>query len=160
MYEHVHTCATAPVKFKSILKINSLKMTSSNIFRYSATTLICISISDSVDNDDYLYNCYRALYDLFYRSGLRLYHTAASDSLCLQVTMMASCTYYLSFIKNPGDRLFVMHPPADFGKNFGIKRAGDIDIKHCDVRILLGFLKSRCFPLFLPFNDYSYKSRT
>jgi len=67
-------------------------------------------------DDDYLYNWYRALYELFYKQGFRLYHTSSHDSLCLQVTMMESCMYYLSFIRNPGSHVFVLHPPADYGK--------------------------------------------
>lgn len=64
------------------------------------------------DDDDYLYSWYRALYNLFDVAGFRLYHTSASDPLCLQVTMMESCIYYMSWIKNPGTRTFILHPPA------------------------------------------------
>lgn len=46
--------------------------------------MVCI-ISDKLD-DDFLYNWYRVLYNLFYKQGLRLYHTASADSLCLQVS--------------------------------------------------------------------------
>jgi hypothetical protein len=69
---------------------------------------------DKID-EDHLYNWYRALYELFYKQGFRLYHTSSSDSLCLQVTMMESCVYYMAWVKNPGPKFFVVHPPADFG---------------------------------------------
>ncbi|ESO93487.1 hypothetical protein LOTGIDRAFT_161590 [Lottia gigantea] len=66
---------------------------------------------DKID-DDYLYHWYRTLYIVFYEAGLRLYHTGASDSLCLQVTMMESCRYYLSWIRNPGPTVPIMYPPS------------------------------------------------
>lgn len=69
---------------------------------------------DKID-EDYLYNWYRALWELFYKAGFRLYHTTAADSLCLQVTMMESCLYYLSWVRNPGPKAFILHPPADDG---------------------------------------------
>ncbi|XP_074647645.1 uncharacterized protein LOC141903426 [Tubulanus polymorphus] len=69
---------------------------------------------DKLD-DDYLYNWYRVLYELFYKAGFKLYHTSASDSLCLQVTLMQSCVYYMSWIHDPGPSYFAMHPPADYG---------------------------------------------
>ncbi|XP_064622374.1 uncharacterized protein LOC135484673 [Lineus longissimus] len=74
---------------------------------------VVVSI-DKLD-DDYLYSWYKALHELFYREGFRLYHTAASHNLCLQVTMMQSCMYYLSWVRDPGPQYFVLHPPADFG---------------------------------------------
>ena len=72
------------------------------------------SVADKLD-EDYLYSWYRVVYGLFYKQGLWLYHTASSDSLCLQVTMMESCVYYMSFVRNPGSHVFVLHPPADYG---------------------------------------------
>ncbi|XP_067681812.1 uncharacterized protein [Haliotis asinina] len=66
---------------------------------------------DKID-DDYLYNWYRSLYVLFHEAGFRLYHTSASDHLCLQVTMMESCRYFMSWVKNPGPRTFILYPPA------------------------------------------------
>ncbi|KAL4238172.1 hypothetical protein ACF0H5_002884 [Mactra antiquata] len=73
---------------------------------------------DKVD-DDYLYSWYKALYELFHKQGFRLYHTTASDTLCLQVTLMESCTYYLSWIRDPGPETFILYPPAiDGSYNF------------------------------------------
>lgn len=69
---------------------------------------------DKLD-EDVLFSWYRVLWQLFYEAGLLLYHTTASDSLCMQVTVMESCVYYLSFIHNPGLRFAVTHPPADYG---------------------------------------------
>ncbi|XP_045166169.2 uncharacterized protein LOC123529728 [Mercenaria mercenaria] len=66
---------------------------------------------DKVD-DDYLYSWYKAFYELFHHEGFRLYHTAASDTLCLQVTLMESCVYYLSWIRDPGPETFILYPPA------------------------------------------------
>ncbi|ELT94541.1 hypothetical protein CAPTEDRAFT_205016 [Capitella teleta] len=70
---------------------------------------------DKLD-EDLLYNWYRALHDLFYSQGMRLYHTSSRDPLCVQVTLMESCMYYLSFIRDPGPRSFVLYPPADYGE--------------------------------------------
>lgn len=69
---------------------------------------------DKVD-DEYLYNWYRTLYQLFTRSGMHLYHTSSHDPLCLQVTLMESCVYFLSFVRNPGPTVFILYPPADYG---------------------------------------------
>ncbi|KAK6181765.1 hypothetical protein SNE40_009554 [Patella caerulea] len=66
---------------------------------------------DKID-DDYLYHWYRTLYIVFHEGGFRLYHTGASDPLCLQVTMMESCRYYLSFVHNPGPSVPVLFPPS------------------------------------------------
>lgn len=66
---------------------------------------------DKVD-DDYLYSWYKALYELFHYEGFRLYHTGASDTLCLQVTLMESCIYYMSWIRDPGPETFILFPPA------------------------------------------------
>ncbi|KAK7506857.1 hypothetical protein BaRGS_00001708 [Batillaria attramentaria] len=66
---------------------------------------------DKVD-DNYLYGWYKTLYSLFHSAGFRLYHTAASSPLCLQVTMMESCRYFTSWVRNPGPRTFVYYPPA------------------------------------------------
>lgn len=66
---------------------------------------------DKVD-DNYLYGWYKTLYVLFHSAGFRLYHTAASSPLCLQVTMMESCRYFTSWIRNPGPRTFIYYPPA------------------------------------------------
>lgn len=74
-----------------------------------------IVISIDKNDEDYLYNWYRSLYNLFYEQGFRLYRTTPSSPLCVQVTVMESCVYWLSWIKNPGSEVFVMHPPADFG---------------------------------------------
>lgn len=71
--------------------------------------------TDKLD-EDLLYNWYRALHDLFYSQGMRLYHTSSRDPLCVQVTLMESCMYYLSFIRDPGPRSFVLYPPADYGE--------------------------------------------
>ncbi|KAJ8309351.1 hypothetical protein KUTeg_014225 [Tegillarca granosa] len=74
-------------------------------------------------DDEYLYNWYRTLYNLFHQAGFRLYHTAASDQLCLQVTLMESCVYYMSWIKDPGPRTFVLYPPAlDGSVEFELER--------------------------------------
>ena len=78
--------------------------------------LLIISFSDKVD-DDYLYSWYRALYMLFQNQGYRLYHSGASDSLCLQVTLMESCVYYLSWIRDPGPQTFILYPPSIDGKS-------------------------------------------
>lgn len=72
-------------------------------------------ISDKVD-DDYLYSWYRSLYNLFHLSRFRLYHTSASDQLCLQITLMESCTYYMSWIRDPGPQTMVLYPPAIDGR--------------------------------------------
>ena len=74
-------------------------------------TLYLLVISDKID-EDYLYRWYRTLYLLFHEAGFRLYHTSASDPLCLQVTMMESCRYYMSWVQNPGPKTFVVYPPA------------------------------------------------
>ncbi|XP_061173841.1 uncharacterized protein LOC133182961 [Saccostrea echinata] len=66
---------------------------------------------DKID-DDYLYAWYRTLYNLFHKANFRLYHTATSNQLCLQVTLMESCLYYMSWIKSPSPRAFIMYPPA------------------------------------------------
>ncbi|XP_013400073.1 uncharacterized protein LOC106166152 isoform X2 [Lingula anatina] len=80
----------------------------------SVKQLHIVMTIDKLD-DDYLFNWYRSLYNLFYHQGFRLYHTSASSPLCLQVTVMESCVYWLSWIQNPGEQMFVMHPPADAG---------------------------------------------
>ena len=67
--------------------------------------------SDGVE-EDAVYSWYRALYELFHSAGFRLYHSQASDPLCLQTTIMESCTYYLSWIRKPPSHVFVMYPPA------------------------------------------------
>nr|KAG5699674.1 hypothetical protein BaRGS_022072 [Batillaria attramentaria] len=69
------------------------------------------TINNKVD-DNYLYGWYKTLYSLFHSAGFRLYHTAASSPLCLQVTMMESCRYFTSWVRNPGPRTFVYYPPA------------------------------------------------
>lgn len=69
---------------------------------------------DKLD-DEYLYNWYRTLYQLFTRSGMYLYHTSSHDPLCLQVTLMESCVYFLSFVRNPGPKVSILYPPADYG---------------------------------------------
>ena len=79
--------------------------------------LLIMYISEKVD-DDYLYSWYRALYMLFQNEGYRLYHSGASDSLCLQVTLMESCIYYLSWIRDPGPQTFILYPPSIDGKTF------------------------------------------
>ncbi|KAH3848232.1 uncharacterized protein LOC127873875 [Dreissena polymorpha] len=71
---------------------------------------------DKVD-DDYLYSWYRALYMLFHTAGFRLYHTTASDGLCLQVTLMESCVYFLSWTRDPGPDYFILYPPAIDGSD-------------------------------------------
>uniref|UniRef100_A0A2C9LBP9 Uncharacterized protein n=1 Tax=Biomphalaria glabrata TaxID=6526 RepID=A0A2C9LBP9_BIOGL len=62
--------------------------------------------------EDYIYSWYRALYALFHTAGFRLYHTATSETLCLEDTMMESCKYYLSWIRDIPPHIFVMYPPA------------------------------------------------
>lgn len=62
--------------------------------------------------DDYLYGWYKTLYTIFHSAGFRLYHTSASSPLCLQVTLMESCHYFMSWVQNPGPQTFVMYPPA------------------------------------------------
>ncbi|CAL1529421.1 unnamed protein product [Lymnaea stagnalis] len=66
---------------------------------------------DKLD-EDYIYSWYRVLYALFHTAGFRLYHTATSEPLCLQDTMMESCKYYLSFVQLLPPHTFVMYPPA------------------------------------------------
>lgn len=66
-------------------------------------------------DDDYLYSWYRTLYKLFSKAGFHLYHTSSHDTLCLQVTLMQSCVYFLSYIRNPGPHVNTMYPPADYG---------------------------------------------
>lgn len=78
--------------------------------------LIVFVTAEKLD-DDYLYNWYRTLYELFTKSSLSLYHTSSHDPLCLQVTLMQSCAYFLSYVRNPGPHVFNMYPPADFGKH-------------------------------------------
>lgn len=80
---------------------------------------------DKVD-DDYLYSWYRALYMLFHNEGYRLYHSGASDTLCLQVTLMESCIYYLSWIRDPGPQTFILYPPSiDGSDHFELERLLD-----------------------------------
>lgn len=80
---------------------------------------------DKVD-DDYLYSWYRSLYNLFHQSRFRLYHTSASDQLCLQITLMESCTYYMSWVKDPGPQTMVLFPPAiDGSAGFELARLED-----------------------------------
>jgi len=74
----------------------------------------CNCVADKLD-EDYLYNWYRTLYQLFSKAGFHLFHTSSHDSLCLQVTLMQSCVYFLSFVRNPGSHAYTMHPPADHG---------------------------------------------
>ena len=73
-----------------------------------------VIIPDKLD-EDVLYSWYRNLFEMFYKEGFRLYHTTSNDLLCLQVTMMQSCIYYLSLVRIPQHRIFVLHPPADLG---------------------------------------------
>lgn len=80
------------------------------------------SFSDRID-DDYLYAWYRTLYSLFHKANFRLYHTATSNQLCLQVTLMESCMYSMSWVKSPSPRTFIMYPPAVDGK----ESAGRLD---------------------------------
>lgn len=80
---------------------------------------------DKVD-DDYLYSWYKALYELFHYQGFRLYHTSSSDTLCLQVTLMESCVYYMSWIRDPGPETFILYPPAiDGSEDFETDRLRD-----------------------------------
>ncbi|KAK3591605.1 hypothetical protein CHS0354_013788 [Potamilus streckersoni] len=80
---------------------------------------------DKVD-DDYLYSWYRVLYNLFHSENFRLYHSASSDPLCLQVTLMESCVYYMSWIKDPGPQTFILYPPAiDGSEEFEMERLLD-----------------------------------
>lgn len=67
---------------------------------------------DKVDDDSYLYGWYKTLYSLFHSAGFRLYHTKASSPLCLQVTMMESCRYFTSWVRDPGPHTFIYYPPA------------------------------------------------
>jgi len=80
-------------------------------------TLCVAMVTDKVD-DDFLYSWYRALYMLFHTAGFRLYHTAASDSLCLQVTLMQSCVYYMAWTRDPGPETFILYPPAIDGEMY------------------------------------------
>ncbi|XP_076441708.1 uncharacterized protein LOC143280864 isoform X2 [Babylonia areolata] len=66
---------------------------------------------DKVD-ESYLYNWYKTVYVLFHQAGFRLYHTSASSPLCLQVTMMESCHYFMSWVRDPGPQAAVLYPPA------------------------------------------------
>ncbi|KAL5007364.1 hypothetical protein ScPMuIL_016170 [Solemya velum] len=107
---------------------------------------------DKVD-DDYLYSWYRALYKLFHVEGFRLYHTSASDPLCLQVTLMESCIYYLSWIRNPGPRAFILYPPAmDGSQEFEIERLIDYldnPSQICEVVLHVELKQSSLFPVCL-----------
>lgn len=77
---------------------------------------------DKID-DNYLYGWYKTLYTLFTTAGFRLYHTSSSNPLCLQVTMMESCRYFMSWVRNPGPRTFVLYPPAiDGSEGFEVQR--------------------------------------
>ncbi|XP_076463467.1 uncharacterized protein LOC143295732 [Babylonia areolata] len=77
---------------------------------------------DKID-DNYLYGWYKTLYTLFTTAGFRLYHTSSSNPLCLQVTMMESCRYFMSWVRNPGPRTFVLYPPAiDGSEEFEVQR--------------------------------------
>ncbi|KAH9509362.1 hypothetical protein Btru_046845 [Bulinus truncatus] len=62
--------------------------------------------------EDFIYSWYRVLYALFHTTGFRLYHTATSEPLCLEDTMMDSCKYYLSWIRDLPPHIFVTYPPA------------------------------------------------
>ena len=73
-----------------------------------------IFITDKLDEDT-IYRWYRVLQDLFYNQDMRLYHTVANDPLCLEVTILESCIYGLSFIRSLGSKSFVLHPPAHDG---------------------------------------------
>ena len=83
--------------------------------------IICAFFSyifaDKVD-ENYLYSWYKTLYTLFHSAGFRLYHTSATSPLCLQVTMMESCRYFMSWVQNPGPRKYVLYPPAMDGVYF------------------------------------------
>lgn len=80
---------------------------------------------DKVD-DDFLYSWYQALYMLFHEQGFRLYSSRASDYQCLQVTLMESCIYYLSWIRDPGPETFILYPPAiDGSADFEVDRILD-----------------------------------
>ncbi|KAK7105135.1 hypothetical protein V1264_019737 [Littorina saxatilis] len=81
---------------------------------------------DKID-EYYLYSWYKTLYTLFHSAGFRLYHTSASSNLCLQVTMMESCRYFMSWVRNPGPRTFVLYPPAvDGSEEFEVQRLEDL----------------------------------
>ena len=69
---------------------------------------------DKIDSD-FLYNWYQALYELFTKESFRLYHTNSDNSLCLQVTMMQSCVYYMSWIRISSPHVFILQPPAHLG---------------------------------------------
>ena len=109
----------ANISYKCYFLLGHVKTPYHFILFYLDAISTCIPmiwhVADKID-EDYLYNWYRALWELFYKAGFRLYHTTAADSLCLQVTMMESCIYYLSWVHNPGPRVFILHPPADYGK--------------------------------------------
>jgi len=74
-----------------------------------------VCIVDKLD-EDYLYNWYRTLYRLFSKAGFHLFHTSSHDTLCLQVTLMQSCVYFLTYVRDPGSRVYTMQPPADYGQ--------------------------------------------
>jgi len=74
-----------------------------------------VYVTDKLD-EDYLYSWYRTLYRLFSKAGFYLFHTSSHDSLCLQVTLMESCVYFLSYVRNPGAQAYTMQPPADYGR--------------------------------------------
>jgi len=77
--------------------------------------LTSVCIADKLD-EDYLYGWYRTLYRLFSKAGFHLFHTSSHDALCLQVTLMQSCVYFLAYVRHPGTRAYTMQPPADHGE--------------------------------------------
>ncbi|CAG2228101.1 unnamed protein product [Mytilus edulis] len=115
---------------------------------------------DKVD-DDHLYSWYRSLYNLFHKSRFRLYHTSASDQLCLQVTLMESCTYYMSWVRDPGPQTMILYPPAiDGSMEFELSRIEDYLEKpegYCDDSVDIPVLRGT--PISLCTNTDRYMLR-
>jgi len=82
---------------------------------YLLYDILYVYIADKLD-EDYLYSWYRTLYRLFSKAGFHLFHTSSHDTLCLQVTLMQSCVYFLTYVRDPGARVYTMQPPADYGR--------------------------------------------
>ncbi|GFO34686.1 methyltransferase-like protein 24 [Plakobranchus ocellatus] len=101
--------------------------------------------------EDFIYSWYRVLYALFTTAGFRLFHTSASDMLCLQDTVMESCSYHLSWVKKPPPHVFVMYPPAIDGSKENeedrllsyIQNSKSNDVSFTTVSIKMDFMNSR-----------------
>ena len=53
-----------------------------------------------------------------------MYHTNSDNSLCVQVTMMQSCVYYMSWVRITSPEVFILQPPAHLGNT--LKESGGV----------------------------------